>query len=262
VKPVLSILTVISLMTAAPLQAEIRSKAVNYHDDEEVMQGFVYWDDATQDKRPGVMVVHEWWGLNKYAKQRASMLAKLGYVAFAVDMYGKGRVTNKREQAQEWMQQITTDVDMWRERANYGIEYLRNHPLVDSDRIAAVGYCFGGGTVLQMAYSGVAIAGVVSFHGALPAAPEASQGKIPTPILILHGYSDKFVEPDVVANFQARLEASGAQWEMVSYGGGVKHGFTNPNAAEAGMENLKYNAVADARSWKRMQAFFAERFMK
>jgi len=251
---------VFGLMTALPLQAEIRSEAVDYRDGEEAMQGFVYWDDAIEGKRPGIMVVHEWWGLNEYAKKRAAMLAELGYVSFAVDMYGKGKVTGQRDQAREWMQQVTADVEMWRERANFGIEYLKKHPLVDSKKVAAIGYCFGGGTVLQLAYGGTDIAGVVSFHGALPAAPEGSEGKIPTRILVLHGYADEFVKPDVVANFQARLETAGAHWEMDIYGGGVKHSFTNPDAAKAGMENLKYDATADARSWKRMQDFFGELF--
>jgi dienelactone hydrolase len=254
------VLAAIGLMVSVPLQAEIRSEAVEYRDGDEAMQGFVYWDDAVEGKRPGILVVHEWWGLNEYAKRRAAMLAELGYVAFAVDMYGKGKVTSERDQAREWMQQVTADVEMWRERANYGIDYLRKHPLVDSKRIAAIGYCFGGGTVLQLAYGGTDIAGVVSFHGALPAAPEESKGKISTRILVLHGYADEFVKPDVVANFQARLEEAGARWEMDSYGGGVRHSFTNPDAAKSGMENLKYDAVADARSWQRMQNFFRELF--
>ena len=258
-KPLFCVVVVLGLLATLPSQAEIRSEVVDYREGDEAMQGFVYWDDAIEGKRPGVMVVHEWWGLNEYAKKRAAMLAELGYVAFAVDMYGKGKVTNQRDQAREWMQEVTADVEMWRERANYGIEYLKKHPLVDSKRIAAIGYCFGGGTVLQMAYGGADIAGVVSFHGALPAAPEESVGKISTRILVLHGYADEFVKPDVVANFQARLEAAGAQWEMDSYGG-VKHSFTNPDAAKAGMENLKYDALADARSWLRMRNFFRELF--
>lgn len=244
---------------ATTVQAEVVSKAITYEDEGTALKGYLFWDDALSGKRPGVLVVHEWWGLNDYAKQRARMLAELGYVAFAVDMYGDERVTDQAGQASEWMQEITADPELWRLRAGAGLAQLQSSELVDGDRIAAIGYCFGGGTLLQMAYGGTDLLGIVSFHGSMPAAPEEAHGKIAPKMLILHGQADSFVAPEVVTNFQNKLEAAGADWEMDIYGG-ARHGFTNPNAGNFGIDNLQYDARADARSWARMQAFLDEVF--
>ena len=248
------------LFFVVPAQAAVQTRAVEYEHDGEKMTGYLYWDDVLSGERPGVLVVHEWWGLNDYVKERARMLAELGYVAFAADMYGGGRVTDSPDQASEWMQAVTADVEGWRERAELGLAQLKGSDMVDPDRLAAVGYCFGGGTVLQMAYGGTTAKGVVSFHGSLPAAPEESKGKVGPRILALHAYADGFVKPDVVANFQEKLQAAGADWEFVSYGGDVRHGFTNSGAGGYGIDNLKYDARADADSWQRMQAFFTDLF--
>ena len=247
------------LILSLTAQSAVQTKAVEYKDGETVLTGHLYWDDAIEGERPGVLVVHEWWGLNDYAKKRAHMLAELGFVAFATDMYGDGHVTDNREQAKTWMQEVTADVEGWRERAMLGIEQLKASGMVSGDNIAAIGYCFGGATVLQLSYANAPLKGVVSFHGALPAAPEESKGKIGPQILVLHGQADTFVAPEVVTNFRNKLEESGAIWEMNTYGG-ARHGFTNPDAAEFGMENLVYNKRADERSWARMQEFFGEIF--
>lgn len=239
--------------------AEIQSKAIDYEDEGVPLTGYLYWDDALEGKRPGVLVIHEWWGLNDYAKRRARMLAELGYVAFAADMYGNDQVTDKPSQAQEWMQEVTADPELWRQRAGAGLDQLEASEHVNAEKIAAIGYCFGGGTVLQMAYGGADLDGVVSFHGSLPAAPEERYGKISPEILVLHGQADTFIAPEVVTNFQQKLEEADANWEMDIYGG-VRHGFTNPNAGDYGIENLRYDAQADARSWERMQSFFDEIF--
>jgi len=252
--------TALALSLAATSgSAEVQSKAVDYEDEGVPLTGHLYWDDAVEGKRPGVLVIHEWWGLNEYAKRRARMLAELGYVAFAADMYGNDQVTDKPSQAQEWMQEVTVDPELWRLRAGAGLDQLEASEYVEQDKIAAIGYCFGGGTVLQMAYGGANLDGVVSFHGSLPAAPEESYGNIGPEILVLHGQADSFVAPEVVTNFQGKLEEAGANWEMDIYGG-ARHGFTNSNAAEYGIENLRYDAQADARSWERMQRFFDEIF--
>jgi dienelactone hydrolase len=240
-------------------QAAVQSKAVTYDDHGTRLTGHLYWDDANAGKRPGIVVYHEWWGLNDYAKKRARMLAELGYVAFAADMYGDDKVTETPDQARQWMQQVTVDVDLWRERANLGLAQLKASDIVDTQKLAAIGYCFGGGTVLQMAYGGADLKGVVSFHGSLPAAPEEAKGRITPKILALHGQADAMIPPEVVQNFEAKATAAEANWELVSYGG-VRHGFTNPDAGKAGIANLKYDAQADARSWARMQDFFAEIF--
>lgn len=254
------LLFVLLLLLSFPALAEIQTKAITYEHDDVKLTGHLYWDDAMEGKRPGVMVVHEWWGLNDYAKKRAKMLAELGYVAFAADMYGDGKVTDKPSQAKEWMQEVTVDVDGWRERAALGLEQLRNSGMVDSARMAAIGYCFGGATVFQMSYAGTDALGVVSFHGAMPAAPEESKGKIGNKILAFHGAADKFIAPEVVTNWQTKLQEAEADWELVIFGGDVRHGFTNKDAANFGIENLKYDAQADFVSWERMKDFFSDLF--
>jgi len=250
---------VILTLTLGTTQAAVQTRAVTYDDHGTKLTGHLYWDDAKTGKRPGIVVYHEWWGLNDYAKKRARMLAELGYVAFAADMYGDDKVTTSPDQARQWMQQVTVDVDLWRERANLGLAQLEASDLVDTQKLAAIGYCFGGGTVLQMAYGGADLRGVVSFHGSLPAAPEEAKSKIKPKILALHGQADAMIPPEVVQNFEAKATAAEANWELVSYGG-VRHGFTNPDAGKAGIANLKYDAQADARSWARMKDFFAEIF--
>lgn len=247
------------MATSMAAHAEVQTKAIEYKDGETTLTGYLYWDDAIEGKRPGVLVIHEWWGLNDYAKKRAHMLAELGFVAFAADMYGDGHVTDKAEQARTWMQEVTADVEGWRERALLGLEQLKASGMVDGDNLAAIGYCFGGATILQMAYANAPLKGVVSFHGALPAAPEKAKGKIGPQILVLHGHADSFVAPEVVTNFRNKLDEAGANWEMNTYGG-ARHGFTNPDAAAFGIENLQYNEQADRRSWERMQSFFTEIF--
>lgn len=240
-------------------QAAVQNKSVTYQDGDTMLNGFLYWDDAIEGPRPGVLVIHEWWGLNDYAKKRAHMLAELGFVAFAADMYGDGHVTDKPDQARTWMQEVTADVDGWRARALLGLEQLKASGLVADDNVAAIGYCFGGATVLQMAYAGYPLKGVVTFHGSLPAAPEESKGGIAPRLLVLHGAADAWVAPEVIANFQAKLAEAGANWEMDIYGG-ARHGFTNPDAGRFGIDNLVYNKQADERSWARAQEFFSEIF--
>lgn len=244
---------------ASTAMAAIKSEPVHYEYDGTQLTGYLYYDDTITEKRPGVMVVHEWWGLNDYAKHRAGMLAELGYVAFAADMYGDGKVTDKPEQAKEWMTEITSDVDAWRGTALAGLEQLKKSDRVDTSKLAAVGYCFGGGTIMQMAYSGTTdLKGVVSFHGALPSAPDGTE--IHTKILAFHGNADAMVPPSTVNKFTEQLEKTDTDWQLVTYGSGVRHAFTNPDAGKYGIDNLKYNENADKRSWAGMQAFFKEIF--
>ncbi|MDD5394658.1 MAG: dienelactone hydrolase family protein [Thiothrix sp.] len=244
-------------LLASSVMAAVKSEVVQYEHDGTKLTGYLYYDDAQTGKRPGVMVVHEWWGLNDYAKKRAEMLAELGYVAFAADMYGDGKVTDKPEQAKEWMTETTSDVDAWRATANAGLEQLKKSDKVDPTKLAAIGYCFGGGTILQMAYSGTKLNGVVSFHGSLPSAPDGTE--INTKILAFHGNADSMVPPATVSKFMEQVEKTGADTQFVSYTG-ARHAFTNPDAAKYGIENLKYDEKADKRSWAQMQAFFTEIF--
>jgi dienelactone hydrolase len=249
------------LLLALPFaaQAALKSETVEYKDGDTALKGFLVYDDALEGKRPGVIVVHEWWGLNDYAKQRAEMLAELGYVAFAVDMYGEERVTEHGEDAKAWMTQITQNVEAWQKRAQLGLDVLKTHELVDTDYTAAVGYCFGGATVMQMAYAGADLDGVVSFHGSLPPATETQQKNIEAKVLVAHGEADGFVPPERVVAFKQALDAADADWQMVTYGG-ARHAFTNPRADEYGMDGLKYDEKADERSWALMQSFLDEVF--
>ncbi len=249
----------ILLALTVPAKAELQTSTVRYNDGDLQLQGYFYWDDAFKGKRPGVMVVHEWWGLNDYVRKRAEMLAKLGYLAFAADMYGKDKVTEHASQAGEWSKQIRSNIDAWQKRALLGLDVMRTHELVDGTRTAAIGYCFGGATVMQMAYAGAALAGVVSFHGSLPVATPDQARNVRARVLIEHGSADSFIPAERIVEFQAALNAAGVDWEMVSYGG-ARHGFTNPGADLHGIDNVRYNKVADQRSWEDMQRFFKEIF--
>lgn len=250
------------LVLSMPAMAAIQTKTIEYEHDGVTLQGHLYWDDAIKEKRPGVMVIHEWWGLDDYPRERARMLAEQGYVAFAADMYGKGKVTTDPAQAKEWMMEVTADVEGWQERAALGLEQLINSGMVDPERTAAIGYCFGGGTILQMAYSGTKAKAVVGYHASLPAAPDEAKGKIDARVLIFHGAADSFVAPEVITNFQNKMQASGAQWEFVTFGGDVRHGFTVPHAGDRGIDNLKYDAYADQASWQRTLDLFSTMFAK
>lgn len=248
-----------SLCLTATGHARVITEKVKYTEADQEFTSYVSYDDNIKGIRPGVLVVHEWWGLDDYAKRRMEMLARLGYVAFAVDMYGSGKVTDSADQAKQWMTEVTTDVEWWRERALAGLKRLKEHKLVDKKRIAAIGYCFGGGTVIQLAYGGVDLNGIVSFHGALPVADESTFGKIKAPMLIAHGNADPFVPREIVTKFQDNLDKAGADWQMIIYGN-VLHSFTNPKSDSRGMDALKYDKAADDASWLAMQAFFKDIF--
>ena len=240
-------------------EAAVQTKIIPYTHGETQLEGLLAWDDHIQGKRPGVLVVHEWWGLNDYARQRAEQLAALGYVAFAVDMYGKDKVTTHPDQAGTWMIHIQSNVNEWQARAITGLEVLRNHPLVASGKIAAIGYCFGGATVMQLAYSGTDIQGVVSFHGSLPLPENPHKVQTQAKVLIAHGNADSFVPENHVQKFRKAVEEAKLDWQMVVFSG-TRHSFTNPGAGTYGIDALKYDANADKRSWVYMQAFFQELF--
>lgn len=247
----------VGLTLALPAMAEIQTKTIEYQDGDTVLEGYLALDPTVSVNRPGVLVIHEWWGLNDYARSRARQLAELGYVAFAADIYGKGKVTSHPEQAGEWSGEIMKNLEVGLRRARLGLEQLKAQPGVDTDRLAAIGYCFGGTAVTMMAYEGFPLRGVVSFHGSLPPAPEGRA--ITTKLLFAHGAADPFVPKERFDAFIDSLNKAKADWQIAVYGGTV-HSFTNPGADAYGMQGVAYNAEADHRSWALMQAFFNEIF--
>lgn len=255
----IAIASIIVVLTAAGAQAELFAEAVSYTHHDVKLKGYLVYDDALPGKRPGVLVVHEWWGLNDYARMRAERLASLGYTAFALDMYGEGKVTGHPDQASKWMKAVTQNEASWRNRAMAGLEILKAHEKVDATRLAAIGYCFGGSTVQQMAYGGADLRGVVSFHGSLIPPPRDGSDAITAHILICHGAADPFVTEDTFRKYLTAMEGSTLDWQMILYGG-ARHSFTNPGADKMGIEALKYDAKADHRSWDHMRLFLEEIF--
>jgi dienelactone hydrolase len=242
-------------LTAA--EAKIVTQTVEYRQDGTVMRGFLAYDDGLKGKRPGVLVVHEWWGLNDFARERAVKLAGLGYVALAADMYGGGATTRDRDEAGRLAGALLGNTDRLRARAQAALKVLAADPRVAPKRLAAIGFCFGGTTVLELAYSGADLAGVVSFHGGLPKARPDDLRRIKAAILVLHGADDPHVSPADIAAFEQAMRQAGADWQMVFFGGAV-HGFTNPAAGDNPASGVAYNPRAARRSWRCMQEFFRD----
>jgi dienelactone hydrolase len=252
------ILMVLSMvLLGSTVQAKLVRKAVSYQDYGVKLEGYLAHNDSFKGKRPAVLVVHEWWGLNDYARSRADKLAGTGYVAFALDMYGEDKVTTHPAQAGEWSNQIRSNVQKWRQRALAGLKVLRQHPRVDTARIAAIGYCFGGATVQQLAYGGADVKGVVSFHGSLLPPAGVLTENVKASILICHGAADPFVKEGQVEEYVAAMEKAGLDWQLILYGG-ARHSFTNPAADKVGMAALRYSKSADQRSWAHMKVFLAK----
>ncbi len=221
--------------------------------------GYVARPQGAGQDHPGVIVVHEWWGLNDYAKQRARDLAKLGYIALAVDMYGGGKTTDDPGVAGKMAGQVRGDAGVMRERINKGLEELRRIDGVDKNRIAAIGFCFGGTTVLELARSGADIEGVVSFHGGLGTDKRAGKGDINASVLVLHGAADITVSPEELQALKDELHKAEADWMLIEYAD-AKHAFTNPKAAERESAAIGYDETAARRSWQHMKLFFDELF--
>ena len=243
----------------ATANAEIKSKAVEYKQGDTVLEGFSVYDDAVQGKRPAVLVVHQWKGLGNYEKKRAEMLAKLGYNVFAVDIYGKGIRPNSQQDAGAEAAKYKENRALLRARVNAGLDVLKNHPLTDPQRIAAIGYCFGGTTVLELARSGADISGVVSFHGGLSTPAPADAKNIKCKVLALHGADDPFVPLKEVEAFQEEMRQAKVDWQMTFYSGAV-HAFTDWTAGNDNSKGAAYNEKADKRSWEAMKQFFGELF--
>ena len=225
-------LTILSLILVFEASAEIVTQEISYQQGDTTLKGFVAFDDAIEDVRPGILVIHEWWGHNDYARKRARMLAELGYTALAVDMYGDGKTADHPDDAGKFSSAVGGNPALARARYEAALETLKKQPTVEGDKIAAIGYCFGGGILLNMARMGTDIDGVVSFHGSLATSSPAGKGDIKTRIRVFN------------------------------YPGAV-HSFTNPGADALGKKfnlPLAYNEKADKDSWQQMQEFFHEIF--
>ena len=247
------------LVGAAAARAELRTQTIEYTQGEAKLEGYLAYDAAVAGKRPGVLVVHQWKGLSDYEKKRAEMLARLGYNVFCADIYGKGIRPDNPKDASAEAGKYKSNRPLLRARVNAGLDLLRNHELTDPKRMAAIGYCFGGTTVIELARSGADIAGVVSFHGALDAPNPADGKNIRCKVLALHGADDPFVAAPDVAAFEEEMRQARVDWQLVKYGGAV-HSFTDWNAGNDNSKGAAYNEKADHRSWEAMKEFFAEIF--
>jgi len=235
---------------------------IEYSADTITMKGYLAYDASQQGARPGVLVVHEWWGHNAYARRRADMLAEMGYTALAVDMYGGGKTADHPDDAGKFSQEVYENIESGMARFNAALELIKNHPTTDPNKIAAIGYCFGGGVVLHMARSGADLDGVVSFHGSLATESPAQEGDVVAAVLVCHGAEDPFVQPEQVEAIKAEMEAAKVDFTFNAYPGAV-HSFTNPDADVFGEKfelPLAYNEAADSQSWQDMQEFFIRIF--
>lgn len=238
--------------------AALHTETIEYKQGDTACEGYLAYDDAVKGPRPGVLVVHDWMGLEGYAKMRADMLAKLGYVAFAADIYGKDVRPKNPKEAGTLAGKYKGDRALLRERVNAALGVLKKQPQVDAKRVAAIGYCFGGTTVLELARSGADVAGIVTFHGGLDT-PTRDAKNIKCKVLICHGADDPYVPGTDVTALQDELRTAGVDWQMVYYSGAV-HSFTRPDSGNDNSKGAAYNEKADKRSWEAMREFFAEIF--
>jgi dienelactone hydrolase len=237
--------------------AKVVTKALEYRQGDTVLEGVLAWDDAATGKRPGILVIHDWKGLGPEVKRRAEMLAKLGYVALAADIYGKGVRPATPEAAGQEAGKYRADRALLRARARAGLDALAAQPQVDTGHLAAMGYCFGGGATLELARSGAPLRAALSFHGNLDTPSPAKPGDVKAKILVLHGAADPHVPPAQVIAFEDEMQAARVDFELIAYGGAV-HAFTNPEAGNDPSKGAAYDATADRRSWEAMQAFLRE----
>jgi dienelactone hydrolase len=255
----LAVAVAFTLATSA--RAEVKTQEVEYKQGDTVLQGFVAWDDAKKGKRPGVLVVHEWWGHNQHARNQAIRLAEAGYVGFALDMYGKGKVADHPDNAQAFMKEATKEPATLSARFTAALEQLQQNELVDTKRVGAIGYCFGGAVVLGQARAGADLKAVATFHGAIATETPAQPGKVKAKILVLNGAADPMVTPEQREAFKKEMKTAKVKYEFIDLKD-AKHGFTNPDADKHGMPALGYNAEADKKSWAEMLRFFKKNLDK
>jgi dienelactone hydrolase len=237
----------------------VNGETIEYYDGGTVMEGYVAYDPSGKGKRPGILVVHDWMGLGPYAKRRADQLAVLGYIAFAADIYGKGIRPSTGEEAARLAGRFKDDRSLFRRRCRAGLDALENNPLTDPMRVVAIGYCFGGTAVLELARSGAAVAGFVSFHGGLATPTPEDGANIKGKVLAFHGADDPVVPVSEVVAFMEEMRQGKVDWQMVIYGSAV-HSFTKQESGDDPSTGAAYNEKADRRSWEAMKSFFREVF--
>jgi len=245
-------------------KTELIEQEVEYNSEGTILKGFLVYDKNIEGKRPGVLVVHEWWGHNDYARNRARMLAELGYTALALDMYGDGKTADHPENAQKFAGAIFSNVKTGEDRFLAAYNFLKEQETVNPDEIAAVGYCFGGAVVLHMARIGMDLKAVASFHGGIQAITPAEEGKVKAFVFVCNGADDPFVTQEQIDAFKKEMDDAKVQYEFVNYEGAV-HSFTNPAADSVGSKfnmPLAYNENADKESWQEMQKVFNKVFSK
>jgi dienelactone hydrolase len=256
-KPLAGILLMVTAMTT--LSAQVKTVAVEYTQGDVVLQGYLSYDESVTDKRPGILIVHDWMGVSDNTKMKTEQLAALGYVALAADVYGKDvRPTNGTEASAE-AKKYYADRQLYRARVRAGLDYLAGLEQTDPTRLAAIGYCFGGAGALELARSGAPLKGVVTFHGSLNTPTPADAKNIKAKVLILHGADDPHVKQEEVKAFMDEMRGGGVDWQLVQYSGAV-HSFTDKRAGTDNSKGAAYNASADRRSWTAMKDFFQEIF--
>lgn len=246
----------------APVQGAVVGEEIKYSNGGVSMTGYLAYDDSIKEKRPGILIVHEWWGHNEYVRKRGAMLAQLGYTALALDMYGDGKTAEHPGEAGKFAAEVRQNLPIATERFKAAMKVLEEHNTVNPEKIAAIGYCFGGGIVLQMARQGLDLDAVVSFHGSLATDAPAGPGDVKARILVCHGAEDKLVPAEQVESFKREMKNAGADYRFISYPN-AQHSFTNPEAdtyAEKFNIPVGYNSDADKKSWQDMQDFLKEVF--
>jgi dienelactone hydrolase len=246
---------------ALSAQAKIQTKNVEYKEGTTLLEGYLAYDDALHGKRPGILVVHDWTGVGPYVKRRAEQLAKLGYVAFAADIYGQGVHPKPPVETGKLASQYKQDRTLTRARAKAGLDQLLKLNFVDATRVAVMGYCFGGMVALELGRSGAAVLGVVSVHGSLDTPKPEDAKNIKGHVLALHGADDPYVKKEQVQGFIDEMRAAHVDWQLTEYGGAV-HAFSITEAGNDPSQGAAYNALADQRSWIAMQDFYKEIFKK
>lgn len=253
------LIALIALTCAFASSAAVQTKTVEYKQGDTTLEGVLVYDDAVKTKRPGVLIVHQWMGITDYEKKRAEMLAQLGYVAFCADIYGKGIRPNNTQEASTFAGKYKTNRTLLRDRVAAGLEVLKQNEFVNGEKIAAIGYCFGGTTVIELARNGSYVTGVVSFHGGLDSPTPADGKNIKCKVLACHGADDPFVSAKDLAAFESEMRDNKVDWQLISYGGAV-HSFTQPMAGNDNSKGAAYNERADKRSWEAMKQFLNELF--